>query len=58
MELHKRYIVLGLIIAFALFFGIVARAGETNSQVKIMTGTDTPNRSAIELPGYVNGAVR
>ncbi len=35
MELHKSYIVLGLLVAFALFFGIMAHADEANEQIKV-----------------------
>jgi hypothetical protein len=45
MNLHKSYIVLGLIIAFALIFGIIARADEANDQVNV-----TSNK-AVQIHG-------
>ena len=47
MKLHKSYIVLGLVIAFALFFGIIARADEVNQQLKV-----TSNKS-VQVPGHL-----
>lgn len=47
MRLHKSYIVLGLVIAFALFCGIVARADEVNEQIKL-----TFNKP-VAIPGQV-----
>ena len=47
MKLHKSYIVLGLVIAFALFCGIVAYADEANEQIKI-----TFNKP-VQIPGQV-----
>ena len=47
MKLHKTYIMLGLVIAFALFFGIIARADEANEQIKVTFG------KAVQIPGQV-----
>jgi len=47
MKLHKSYIVLGLVIAFALLCGIVAYADEANEQIKI-----TFNKP-VQIPGQV-----
>jgi hypothetical protein len=35
MKVHKSYIVLGLVIAFTLFYGIIAHAHEVNQQIRV-----------------------
>jgi hypothetical protein len=47
MRLHKSYIMLGLVIAFALFFGIMARADEAKEQIKVSFN------EPIQIPGQV-----
>jgi len=47
MKLHKSYIMLGLVIAFALFCGILANADEINEQIKVTF--DKP----VQIPGQV-----
>jgi Protein of unknown function (DUF2911) len=47
MKLHKSYIAIGLVIAFALFCAIAAYADEANQQIKL-----TFNK-AVEIPGQV-----
>jgi len=52
MELHKSYIVLGLIIALALFFGIAAYAEEpaSNPQSEILvTHQERPAMPLLSL---------
>src|SRR5207244_6525826 len=47
MKIHKVYIVVGLIIAFGLFFELVAHADETNEETRI-TFSQT-----VQIPGQV-----
>jgi hypothetical protein len=58
MELHKSYIVLGLIIAFLLFIGITANAVEPTSSPKsqmLMTHQDRPAMPLLSLAAGWNG---
>ena len=47
MRIHKLYIVLGLVIAFGLFFELAAHADESNQSTKITFNTP------IQIPGQV-----
>lgn len=47
MRIHKTYIVVGLIVAFGLFFELMAHADETNQATRI-----TFNQ-AVQIPGQV-----
>jgi Protein of unknown function (DUF2911) len=47
MRIHKLYIVLGLVIAFGLFFELAAHADETNESTKITFS------EPIHIPGQV-----
>jgi hypothetical protein len=46
MESHKSYIVLGLVIAFVLFFGIMAHADDAIHPIKITRNTPTTTTKA------------
>ena len=52
MKLHKSSIMLGLILAFALFVGFVARADEVNFQTEITAaiGTSSPGSDTASQP--------
>lgn len=47
MRIHKLYIVLGFLIAFAVFFELAAHADDTNESTKITFS------SPIQIPGQV-----
>jgi len=47
MKIHKTYIAVGMIIAFALFFEIAAHAGETDQTTKITFS------QPIQVPGKI-----
>ena len=51
MQLHKSYIALGLVLAFALFCGIVARADEVNEQIKVTFNKPVAIPGQILAPG-------
>jgi len=52
MELHKSYIVLGLIIAFLLFFGIAAYADEAPSNPKTQMLSTHQDRASMQLLSF------
>jgi hypothetical protein len=47
MQIHKSFIVVGLLIAFAIFVGIVANAEEASKQIKVTFD------KAVQIPGQV-----
>ncbi|HSY13787.1 MAG TPA: hypothetical protein VK976_16460 [Verrucomicrobiae bacterium] len=55
MELHKSYIVLGLIIALVLFFGIVAGAEEPANKPKTGMFLTHEQRPTMPLLGLAAG---
>ena len=55
MELHKSYIVLGLIIAFLLFIGIAANATETASNPQSQILLIHQDRPAMPLLSIAAG---
>ena len=51
MQIHKSYIVVGLVIALALFLGIVAHAQEANEHIHLTFEKSAHTSGQVSVPG-------